>query len=209
MNKGLLLGLRILSTRSLQKVRAGHSEMQFRKVEMMHSVSSYAQPYIQMMRMRLVSSITNVAGLPMLHKFFAETLIHIWKSQMQMVKLPEIKFLRLIENELLNRQVVSIAVLQDVYASILIADNVMSPPCSRKTLHFSSDESLSTDAGHLSLKPYMHEPPAKHHRHCEKSINLSKLWVMDSRITHSVGAAPSDELHLHGFVTYPLSTHRF
>ena len=24
----------------------------------------------------------------------------------------------------------------------------------------SSDESLSTDAGHLSLKPYMHEPPA-------------------------------------------------
>ena len=24
----------------------------------------------------------------------------------------------------------------------------------------SSDESLSTVAGHLSLKPYMHEPPA-------------------------------------------------
>ena len=24
----------------------------------------------------------------------------------------------------------------------------------------SSDESLSTDAGHLSHKPYMHEPPA-------------------------------------------------
>ena len=27
-------------------------------------------------------------------------------------------------------------------------------------ISFSSDESLSTDGGHLLVKPYMHEPPA-------------------------------------------------
>ena len=56
----------------------------------------------------------------------------------------------------------------------------------------SSDESLSTDAGHLSLKPYMHEPPAKHHRHCEKSKQTMGDYYR-RRITHS--SAPSDELH--------------
>ena len=51
---------------------------------------------------------------------------------------------------------------------------------------------MSTDAGHLSLKPYMHEEPAKHHRHCEKSLNRSKLRVIS--IVESLSqSAPSDE----------------
>ena len=50
---------------------------------------------------------------------------------------------------------------------------------------------MSTDAGHLSLKPYMHIP-AKHHRHCEKSLNRNKLRVIS--IVESLSqSAPSDE----------------
>ena len=44
----------------------------------------------------------------------------------------------------------------------------------------SSDESLLTDAGQLSLKPYMHEPPATRYtidKCYEKWINRSTLLL--------------------------------
>ena len=69
----------------------------------------------------------------------------------------------------------------------------------------SSNESLSTDAGQLSLKPYMHEPPAT--PSTLRKVDKSQHTLGDGYLsTHSTvtQSAPSDERHQrqHAFVTF-------
>ena len=63
--------------------------------------------------------------------------------------------------------------------------------CSDEISSSSSDDSLLSDVGQLSLKPYMHEPPATQSalRKGDKSASLNSDSV--------------DERHQHWFVTWP------
>ena len=47
----------------------------------------------------------------------------------------------------------------------------------------SSDDSLLTDTGQLSLQPYMHEPPATYRRKVDKSASQHWAWLSPTHST--------------------------
>jgi len=108
----------------------------------------------------------------------------------------EIEFLSLVENELLTGQIVSISVLQDTYASILSANNVKSPPCSRKKLkpkRLCEPERVSIKCTRDSAIQFVEENDTDVNRGMKalysvvlvlrEAINKSKAWGFSGSLT--------------------------
>ena len=66
----------------------------------------------------------------------------------------------------------------------------------------SSDDSLLTDTGQLSLQPYMHEPPATYRRKVDKSASQHTMGLA---IADSLNSDSVDERHL--VCDFPLCPH--
>ena len=66
----------------------------------------------------------------------------------------------------------------------------------------SSDDSLLTDAGHISLQPYMHEPPTTPSTYRRKVDQSASQHTMGLAIVDSLNSDSVDERHQHWLVTF-------
>ena len=79
----------------------------------------------------------------------------------------------------------------EVFSIILLPRGLHSPKSGTGSSS-SSDDSLLTDTGQLSLQPYMHEPPATYRRKVDKSASQHTMGLA---ITDSLNSDSVDERH--------------